>query len=83
VRAEDLMARVGDDEFVIVAELPEQGLELESFHERLAQALGSPFTIRGKLVEADARVGAVLARRDESAAQILARAEADMRLSDG
>jgi diguanylate cyclase (GGDEF)-like protein len=80
VRAEDLVARIGDDEFAVVAERPEQGLELESFRERLDKALGSPFTIRGKLVEADARVGAVLARRDESAAEIMARADAEMKL---
>jgi diguanylate cyclase (GGDEF)-like protein len=80
VRAEDLVARIGDDEFAVVAELPEQGLELESFRERLAKSLAGPFTIRGKLVEAGARVGAVLARRDESAAEILARADAEMKL---
>ena len=82
VRAEDLIARVGEHGFVVLAELPEQGLDLESFRERLGGALTRPFTIRGKLVEAGARVGAVIAESDESASEILARADAEMQLRD-
>ena len=82
VRAEDMVARVGEREFVVVAELPEQGLELESFRDRLGQALTGPFTLRGKLVESGARVGAVIAEREETASAILARADAEMKLQD-
>jgi diguanylate cyclase (GGDEF)-like protein len=78
VRAEDTVARVGGDEFIVVAELGVDGLPADSFATRLTEALDRPVSFSGTQLPCRATVGAVLAGRGDSATDLLRRADAAM-----
>ena len=78
VRSEDTVARVGGDEFVVVAELGMDGLPPERFAARLADAVNRPVDFSGRRLPCRATIGAVLASRGDTAAELLRRADEAM-----
>ncbi len=78
VRADDLVSRVGGDEFIIV--LADQGeKEAASAATRIVELMKRPFLLRGHLVNIGASVGIALAPQDASDADALL-AQADLAL---
>lgn len=78
LRGEDTVARVGGDEFVIVAESDGEPIDAVELERRLSQAIGAPVEIGGETVVPSGSVGAVLAEPDDDAESLLARADEQM-----
>ena len=77
VRAEDLVARVGGDEFVVAAELDPGGISPEDFAERLAGAVAEPLELAdGPTLKPNATIGVAVAEPSDGVEGILARADA-------
>ena len=74
-RAEDLVARFGGDEFVIVCEDDGTG-SARVLADRLSRSLHEPYVVRGESLVVPASIGVVLAPRDANAGDVLR--EADM-----
>jgi diguanylate cyclase (GGDEF)-like protein/PAS domain S-box-containing protein len=79
VRPEDTVARLGGDEFVVICEVGGQRAEVEGITQRITAVLAEPYRVSGRVMLAEASVGAVLAAgpRDDPAV-LLARADAEM-----
>ncbi len=79
VREEDLVARVGGDEFVVAAEIANDAIGLGAFAGRLRRAIARPVEIGERAVVPAATVGAVYAKPvGETVAAVLARADAEL-----
>ena len=77
VREEDVVARVGGDEFVVLSQRP-HGSTLGGAAERIAEAVAAPMTVDGRTVQVRASVGRAVASPGRSAQEVLADADAAM-----
>ncbi len=64
VRADDLVARIGGDEFAVIAGDVGEGEELDDLAERIVELLARPFLVDGRSAELGASVGIALAPAD-------------------
>ena len=78
LRDEDTVARVGGDEFVVVAEADAEPIDPEEFEKRLCEAIAQEIDIEGVKVTPGASVGVVLAEPGDDAATLMARADEAM-----
>ncbi len=79
VRLGDLVARIADDEFVVVCEAVAGSHEVVAVAQSILDALQAPVVLTGDTVRTDASVGAVIAGSgDESAEGLLRDARAGM-----
>jgi diguanylate cyclase (GGDEF)-like protein len=78
LRAEDTIARIGGDEFVVLAELTDAPGSEQAVIDRLQRALADPMRIAGTEHRVLISVGSVLARPGEPVRSLLARADAVM-----
>jgi diguanylate cyclase (GGDEF)-like protein len=79
VRGEDLLARVGGDEFVVVCEGVASATDAESIAERLALALGAPLFLSGdRAFSVRASIGIALADYQATPESLLRDADAAM-----
>jgi diguanylate cyclase (GGDEF)-like protein len=78
LRAEDTIARIGGDEFVVLAELTPPDAHAEVVVDRLHEALSPPMRINGQEHQVVISVGWVLATPGEPVRELLARADAAM-----
>jgi diguanylate cyclase (GGDEF)-like protein/PAS domain S-box-containing protein len=76
-REEDLVARVGGDEFVVVLRIEDRE-EVDRTVERLAEALDRPIGIGRQSVRVRASIGAAIPRRDDTPDEVLERADREM-----
>jgi len=75
VDAGDLVARVGGDEFVVLALGVTERSSASGLADRLERALGVPYSSRSGIVEIGASVGFAVAGPDSTAAGLLAEAD--------
>jgi diguanylate cyclase (GGDEF)-like protein/PAS domain S-box-containing protein len=75
VRAGDVIARVGGDEFVVLCEGFHETAQAATIAERLAVALNEPYESAAGLIECGASIGVAWARPGEAPTQLLARAD--------
>ncbi len=75
VRVGDLVARIGGDEFVVLLEGLRSREELAVIAEKCRAAVEGPVVVDGETILVSVSVGAVLAGQDESADEVLARAD--------
>jgi len=78
LRAGDTAARVGGDEFVVVAENVGTEAALSELTRRVERALNAPMEVCGRQVPVLASIGAVLSQPGEQAGALLRRADAAM-----
>ena len=78
LRAEDTIARIGGDEFVVLAELTQAQSSEQAVVARLQRALAPPMRIGGEERSVIVSVGWVLATPGEPIRSLLARADAAM-----
>lgn len=78
LRDEDTLARIGGDEFVVVAEGDVGPLDPAELERRLGAAVATPLEIGGETITPKASVGVVMAAKDDDADSLLARADAAM-----
>jgi diguanylate cyclase (GGDEF)-like protein len=78
LRAEDTIARIGGDEFAVLAELTPSGSSTDVIVGRLQAALAPPTLIGGEEHSVIVSVGWVLATPGEPVRELLARADAAM-----
>src|SRR4051794_21983872 len=76
-REEDLVARVGGDEFVVVLRIVDVA-EVGQAVERLSEALDRPIRIEPQTVHVRASIGAAIPRPDDSPDEVLERADREM-----
>jgi diguanylate cyclase (GGDEF)-like protein len=76
VRAEDTVARIGGDEFVVVADVGAEGIE--TLMKRIESALAEPISYGDQRGPVSVTVGGVLARDGEDPAALLHRADEAM-----
>lgn len=78
-RSEDIVARVGGDELVVLQREVANEVAALSMAEKIVEALSAPYSIDGRLVQVGASIGIALSREGpESADAILRRADAAM-----
>ncbi|EYR62381.1 hypothetical protein N866_08990 [Actinotalea ferrariae CF5-4] len=70
VREEDVVARVGGDEFVVLSERP-RGASPGSSADRIADAVAEPMVIEGREVRVRTSVGRAVARPGQTAHEVL------------
>jgi diguanylate cyclase (GGDEF)-like protein/PAS domain S-box-containing protein len=75
VRPEDLVGRVGGDEFVVVCERMSGNDQLLALATRLAAALDEPMVVDGHLHTVTISVGAALGRAPDRADEVMMRAD--------
>jgi len=75
VRPEDLVGRVGGDEFVVVCERLADDDDLVALATRLAAALDEPMVVDGHLHTVTISIGAATGRSPDSADELLMRAD--------
>jgi diguanylate cyclase (GGDEF)-like protein/PAS domain S-box-containing protein len=75
VRSQDLVARIGGDEFVVLLEGLHSREQLAAIAEKCRATVQGPVPDQGHSIEVSVSVGAVLAGQDESADEVLARAD--------
>lgn len=75
LRPEDLLGRVGGDEFVVIAEGVRTPAELSAIAARLSDALAEPFDLAGHLHAVTLSVGGAIGGHPESADDVLMRAD--------
>jgi diguanylate cyclase (GGDEF)-like protein/PAS domain S-box-containing protein len=79
----DLVARVGGDEFVVMALGVTELAQATALAARLEAILRSPFGLRSGIVRVSASVGAVIARPESSAQGLLGEADLAMYVAKG
>ncbi|MEZ5340250.1 MAG: EAL domain-containing protein [Acidimicrobiales bacterium] len=75
VRSDDLVARLGGDEFAAVIRDPKSG---EAVAERILASLSEPFVLGDKHARVGASIGLALATDQDSASELLGKADAAM-----
>ena len=75
LRPEDLLGRVGGDEFVVVVERTRSAGELQEVAARLAEALAEPFEVAGHRHVMTLSLGGTLGGSSDSADDVLMRAD--------
>ena len=75
LRPEDLLGRVGGDEFVVVVERTRSAAELQEVAARLAEALVEPFELAGHRHVMTLSLGGTLGSSSDSADDVLMRAD--------
>lgn len=78
IRAEDTVARVGGDEFVILAEVEDLTEFAHELTERIARALAEPIVCAGRRRRIGAALGCIHAEPGESMSDALERADREM-----
>ncbi|GFE51674.1 hypothetical protein So717_34270 [Roseobacter cerasinus] len=66
VRSDDLVARIGGDEFAIVVKGPKSVEALENLGDRIVRAIGQPMDIRGTRCQIGASVGFTMATSEDA-----------------
>jgi diguanylate cyclase (GGDEF)-like protein/PAS domain S-box-containing protein len=75
VRSQDLVARIGGDEFVVLLEGLHSREQLGAIAEKCRASVEGPVAMEDHSIEVSVSVGAVLAGQDETADEVLARAD--------
>ena len=75
VRSQDLVARIGGDEFVVLLEGLHSREQLGAIAEKCRASVEGPVAVDGHSIEVSVSVGAVLADHGESPDEVLARAD--------
>ena len=78
LRPDDLIGRVGGDEFLVVCPRVASADDVMAIARRAAAAISVPMTFEGHTIECSASIGAVFADEPQSADEVLARADAAM-----
>ncbi|MDP9377198.1 MAG: sensor domain-containing diguanylate cyclase [Actinomycetota bacterium] len=78
VRAEDSVARIGGDEFAVVAEIARGGTCVEEIIARIRTALSAPMCFAGGHYQVGVSVGSALAEPGDTVRSAIARADAAM-----
>jgi diguanylate cyclase (GGDEF)-like protein/PAS domain S-box-containing protein len=78
VRASDTVARMGGDEFVVLAPRVVSSGALEDLARRVERAIAEPFTLRAGVASVTASVGAAIADHGSDVAALLAEADQAM-----
>ena len=76
LRASDLAARTGGDEFVVVCADMESPVDAEQLAHRIALTLGAPFDLQGREVFVSASIGIAIAEDSCTSDELLSRADA-------
>ncbi len=74
LRPDDLLARVGGDEFVLVATAPDQPNGAAALAARLIEVMGRPFMLEGRAVEVGVSIGVAIYPHDGGTEGALLRA---------
>jgi diguanylate cyclase (GGDEF)-like protein/PAS domain S-box-containing protein len=75
LRASDLAARTGGDEFVVVCADMESPVDAEQLAHRIALTLGAPFSLQGREVFVSASIGIAIAEDSCTSDELLSRAD--------
>jgi len=78
IRHDDVLARFGGDEFVILLHGVRSPADLTAAGRKVQRSLATPIVIRGERFHVSASVGAVLGRSGSSASEMLRNADAAM-----
>jgi diguanylate cyclase (GGDEF)-like protein len=73
LRANDVICRIGGDEFVIIVEPADDAREVDGVATKILAALGAPFTLDGHQLYISASIGVSLYPRDAADARTLTR----------
>ena len=79
LRETDTVARIGGDEFAIIQSAPKSEADVRRLCARIIEAIGEPFSLRGRVARVGVSVGAVLAGKETAdAAELLRKADITM-----
>jgi diguanylate cyclase (GGDEF)-like protein len=78
LRGEDTVARIGGDEFVVIAEGDREPIDLSVLERRLSEAIASEIEIGDETITPRASVGVVMAQPGDDPEALLARADEAM-----
>ena len=78
LRADELVARFGGDEFIFLVQGGIEGIGAVSAAERLLATLNSPFDVRGVRLWVNCSIGVAIARRGDSAESLVRDADTAM-----